>query len=44
MVTFVERGYAAIAALIAGGLADQIGLTQGLPWAIPLPSLVCGVL
>ena len=44
MVTFVERGYAAMAALIAGGLADQIGLTQELLWAIPLSSLVCGVL
>jgi hypothetical protein len=44
MVTFVERGYAAIAALITGGLADQSGLAQGLPRAIPLPSLICGVL
>jgi hypothetical protein len=44
MVTFVERGYAAIAALNADGLADQIGLAPGLPWAIPLPSLVCGML
>jgi hypothetical protein len=44
MVTFIESGFAAIAALIAGTLADRIGFTQGLLWMIPFPWLICGLL
>jgi MFS family permease len=44
MVTFIESGFAALAALIAGSLADDIGLTRGLLWTIPFPWLICGAL
>ncbi len=44
MVTFVESGFAAIAAFIAGSLADRIGFTQALLWTIPFPWLICGTL
>jgi predicted MFS family arabinose efflux permease len=44
MVTFIESGFAAIAALLAGTIADQIGLTQGLVWTIPVPWVICGLL
>jgi len=44
MVTFIESGFAAIAALLAGTLADNLGFTQGLLWTIPFPWLICGLL
>lgn len=44
MVTFIESGFAALAAWIAGRLADQIGFTQALLWTVPFPWLICGVL
>jgi MFS family permease len=44
MVTFIESGFAAIAALVAGRLADTFGFTQGLLWTIPFPWLICGLL
>ncbi|MGC9399897.1 MAG: MFS transporter [Anaerolineae bacterium] len=44
MTTFVESGFAAISAYIAGRLADSIGFTKALLWTIPFPWLICGVL
>jgi len=44
MVTFIESGFAAIAAFVAGSLADRIGFTQALLWTIPFPWLICGAL
>ncbi len=44
VVTFIESGFAAIAALIAGALADRIGFTQSLLWTVPFPWLICGLL
>jgi MFS family permease len=43
MVTFIESGFAAIAALIAGALADSIGFTNALLWTVPFPWLICGL-
>ncbi len=44
MVTFIESGFAAIAALIAGRLADSIGLTRAMVWTIPVPWVICCLL
>jgi MFS family permease len=44
MTTFVESGFAAISAYIAGRLADSIGFTEALLWTIPFPWLICGLL
>ena len=44
MTTFIESGFAAIAAYIAGSLADKIGLTQAMIWMVPFPWLICGSL
>ena len=44
MTTFIESGFAAIAAYIAGRLADSIGLTKAMIWMIPFPWLICGLL
>ncbi len=43
MTTFIESGFAALAAYIAGLLADRIGLTQALLWMIPFPWLICAM-
>jgi MFS family permease len=43
-VTFIESGFAAIAALLAGTLADRIGFTTAMLWTIPFPWLICGAL
>lgn len=43
-VTFIESGFAAIAALLAGTLADSIGFTTAMLWTIPFPWLICGTL
>ena len=42
--TFIESGFAAAAAFIAGALADDIGLTQALIWTIPFPWLICAAI
>lgn len=44
MTTFIESGFAAIAALIAGRLADTIGFTKALLWTIPFPWIICALL
>ncbi len=41
ITTFIESGFAAIAGVIAGTLADQIGLTEALIWTVPVPWIVC---
>lgn len=44
MVTFIESGFAALVAYVAGRLADAIGLTEALVWTIPLPWIICFLL
>ena len=44
MTTFIESGFAAVAAWIAGSLADSIGLTRALLWTIPFPWVICAIL
>jgi MFS family permease len=44
MTTFIESGFAAIAAYIAGSLADALGLTRALLWTIPFPWVICALL
>jgi hypothetical protein len=44
IITFIESGFAAIAALLAGSLADSIGFSQAMVWTIPVPWLLCGAL
>lgn len=43
MVTFIESGFAAIAALITGSLADKVNLTQALTIMVPGPWILCGL-
>ena len=44
MTTFIESGFAAVAAWIAGSLADNIGLTKALLWTILFPWIICAIL
>lgn len=44
MVTFIESGFAALVAYVAGRLADVIGLNQALLWTIPFPWIVCAAI
>jgi MFS family permease len=44
MTTFIESGFAAVAAYIAGSLADRIGFTNALLWTIPFPWVICCLL
>lgn len=44
MTTFIESGFAAVAAYVAGALADRVGLTQAMIWTVPFPWLICGSL
>lgn len=44
MTTFIESGFAALVAYLAGSLADRIGLTQAMIWTIPVPWILCGLL
>ncbi len=44
MTTFIESGFAAISAYVAGRLADTIGFTRALVWTIPFPWVICGIL
>lgn len=43
VVNFVEGGLSAFSSLIAGWLADSLGLTQALLWTIPFPWILCGI-
>lgn len=43
VVNLIEGGLSAFAGLIAGALADRIGLTYALVWTIPFPWLICGI-
>lgn len=44
VVTFVESGFAAFVAVVAGVFADRIGLTKALLWTVPFPWIICAVL
>ena len=44
MSTFIESGFAAIAGVIAGTLADRIGLSRALIWTVPFPWIICAAL
>lgn len=44
MTTFIESGFAALAAYIAGSLADSLGFTRALLWTIPFPWIICALL
>lgn len=44
MVTFIESGFAALVAYVAGALADRIGLTQAMLWTVPFPWILCAAL
>jgi MFS family permease len=44
MVTMIESGFAALVALVAGGLADRIGFTPAMIWTIPVPWVLCALL
>jgi len=44
MTTFIESGFAAVAGVIAGTLADRIGLTEALIWTVPFPWIICAAL
>jgi MFS family permease len=44
ITTFIESGFAAIAGVIAGTLADRIGLTEALIWTVPMPWILCAAL
>ena len=41
MFTLIESGFAAMVALVAGSLADRIGLTAAMLWTIPFPWMIC---
>ncbi|MCJ7623295.1 MAG: MFS transporter [Anaerolineaceae bacterium] len=43
VVNLIEGGLSAFAGLIAGALADSIGLTKALLWTIPFPWILCGL-
>lgn len=43
VVNLIEGGLSAFSGLIAGTLADQIGLTKALLWTVPFPWLICTV-
>jgi MFS family permease len=44
MTTFIESGFAAVAGVLAGSLADQIGLSRALIWTVPFPWIICALL
>jgi len=43
VVNLVEGGLSAFSGLIAGALADKIGLTKALLWTVPFPWILCGI-
>lgn len=44
ITTFIESGFAAIAGIVAGTLADRIGLSAALLWTVPFPWIICAAL
>jgi len=44
LTTFIESGFAAVAGVIAGTLADRIGLSEALIWTVPFPWIICAAL
>jgi len=44
IVTFIESGFAALIAYVAGILADNMGLTQALLWTVPFPWILCAAI
>ncbi|HNX46810.1 MAG TPA: hypothetical protein PKK90_08870, partial [Anaerolineaceae bacterium] len=44
MTTFIESGFAAIAALVFGNIADKINLQTAMLWTIPFPWILCAIL
>ena len=44
MTTFIESGFAAVAGIVAGSLADRIGLSNALIWTVPFPWIICALL
>jgi MFS family permease len=44
LITFIESGFAAGAALVFGILADKIDIQTAMLWTVPFPWLICGVL
>jgi MFS family permease len=43
VVNLIEGGLSAFSGLIAGALADKIGLTKALLWTVPFPWVLCAV-
>ena len=43
VVNLIEGGLSAFSGLIAGALADKIGLTNALLWTVPFPWVLCAV-
>jgi len=43
VVSVIEGGLSAFAGLVAGALADKIGLTNAMLWTVPFPWIICGV-
>ncbi len=43
VVSLIEGGLSAFAGLIAGTLADRLGLTTALLWTVPFPWILCGL-
>ena len=43
IVNMIEGGLAAFSGIIAGTLADSIGITNALLWTIPFAWLICGL-
>ena len=43
MTTFIESGFAAIAALIFGIIADKIDISTAMVWTVPVPWIICGL-
>ena len=43
VVNLIEGFLSSFAGLIAGSLADSIGLTNALIWTIPFPWIICGL-
>lgn len=43
VVALIEGGLSAFSGLIAGALADKIGLTNALLWTVPFPWILCGI-
>ena len=41
--SLIEGGLSAFSGLIAGALADKIGLTNALLWTVPFPWVLCAV-